>query len=96
MKFIFPKNYTFKNKLLGFIDYTTAIFNLVFSTITFSILHLLITSLILKISLFIIICFPIALFSILGFNGENFLYVFSYILKYYINQKLFFYNKNRH
>ena len=27
MKFIFPQNYNFKTKLLGFIDYTTLILN---------------------------------------------------------------------
>ena len=27
MKFIFPQNYNFKNKLLGIIDYSTAFFN---------------------------------------------------------------------
>lgn len=25
MKFIFPKNYTFKNKIFGIIDYSTAL-----------------------------------------------------------------------
>ena len=30
MKFIFPQNYNFDNKLLGFIDYTTVILNIVF------------------------------------------------------------------
>ena len=29
MKFIFPQNYDFKNKLFGFIDYSTVIFNLI-------------------------------------------------------------------
>ena len=29
MKFIFPKNYNFKNKLFGFIDYSTIFINLI-------------------------------------------------------------------
>ena len=28
MKFIFPQNYNFKNKLFGFLDYSTIFFNL--------------------------------------------------------------------
>ena len=28
LKFIFPQNYNFNNKLFGTIDYTTAIFNI--------------------------------------------------------------------
>lgn len=27
MKFIIPENYDFKNRLFGFMDYSTAIFN---------------------------------------------------------------------
>ena len=40
MKFIFPQNYNFKNKLLGIIDYSTAFFNLIIYGISFLILHL--------------------------------------------------------
>ena len=29
MNFIFPKNYNFKNKFLGFIDYTTIFINII-------------------------------------------------------------------
>ena len=35
MCFIFPQNYSFKNKLFGFIDYTTVIFNLFLYLIIF-------------------------------------------------------------
>ena len=30
MKFIFPQNYNFKNKLFGIIDYSSLIFNIIF------------------------------------------------------------------
>jgi len=30
MKFIFPQNYKYKNKLLGIMDYSTALINLSF------------------------------------------------------------------
>ena len=29
MKFIFPQNYNFKNKLFGFLDYSTIFLNLI-------------------------------------------------------------------
>lgn len=91
MKFIFPQNYNFNNKLLGVFDYTTIIFNIIWDIIIFSLLNLLFNSINIKILLFIIFCFPLLLFSILGFNGENIVYIFSYIIKFIFNNKLFFY-----
>ena len=35
MKFIFPKNYNFKNKFLGFIDYTTIFINIIWDGLIF-------------------------------------------------------------
>ena len=39
MKFIFPQNYNFTSKLLGFIDYTTVILNIIWGIITFSFVY---------------------------------------------------------
>ncbi len=94
MKFIFPQNYNFKNKILGIIDYTTAFFNVVWYILVFLITNIIFKNLQIKIFIFILLCFPLFLFSISGFNGENIFYVFKYILKYFIKQKLYFYNKN--
>ena len=44
MKFIFPQNFNFKNKILGIIDYPTAIFNVIYFLIIWFICKLLITS----------------------------------------------------
>lgn len=93
MKFIFPQNYNFKNKLLGIIDYSTAIFNIVWAIVVFCLMNIFFTSLNLKIFFFIFLCFPILLLSISGFNGESFLYVFSYMLHFAFKQKLYLYNK---
>lgn len=93
MKFIFPQNYNFNNKIFGVIDYSTAIFNIIWITFIFIILNLLFNSLTLKIFFGIILCFPILLLSFVGFNGENIVYVFSYLFKFIIKQKLFLYNK---
>ena len=91
MKFIFPQNYNFKNKIFGFIDYPTAILNIVWAAFIFSILDLFFTNLTFKICAFIILCFPLLLFSIFGFNHENILYVIIYIFKYVKNKKLYLY-----
>ena len=93
MKFIFPQNYTFNNKLFGIIDYTTAIFNIVWFLFIFLLVNIFFSSLILKIIFTIIFCFPILLLSIIGFNGENIVYVFSYLFNFIKKQKIYFYNK---
>ena len=93
MKFIFPKNYDFNTKLFGLIDYSTAILNVFWSVIVFVVINIIFKSLNIKIFLFIICSFPVLLFSIIGINGENVIYVFSYIIKYILKQKLYFYEK---
>lgn len=93
MKFIFPQNYNFNNKLFGFIDYSTAIFNIIWISLIILISNLLFNTLSIKLFICITLCFPLILLSFIGFNGENIIYVFSYILKFLFKQKLFFYNK---
>lgn len=93
MKFIFPQNYDFRNKLLGIIDYSTVIANIIWDIFIFIIINVLFTSINLKIFFCIFLCFPILLLSISGFNGENFLYVFSYMFNFAFKQKLYLYNK---
>ena len=93
MKFIFPQNYNFNNKLFGSIDYTTAILNIIWIIFIISISNLLFSNLTIKIFICIIFCFPLVLLSFVGLNGENIVYVLSYIIKFLIRQKLFFYSK---
>ena len=93
MNFIIPQNYNFKNKLLGIIDYSTAFFNIIWYVIFFIIINTLFNNWNIKIFLLISLCFPITLFSIIGFNGEPFVYVFKYILKYIFRPKLYLYKK---
>lgn len=94
MKFIFPQNYAFKNKLFGFIDYSTLILNIVWDAFMFCLLDILISNITIKLSLLIVFCFPLLLFSIIGFNHENFLNVLVYLFKFIKNPKIYFYNKN--
>lgn len=91
MKYIFPTNYNFKNKILGIIDYPTMIFNIVFFLIVFFIFNTIFKSLNLKIIFIVIFYFPIFLFSIIGFNHENILYCLFYIIKYFIKPKIYLY-----
>ena len=93
MKFIFPKNYDFKNKLFGIIDYSTVFINLIWFGFVFILINLFFHNLNIKIFLFILLCFPFLLISISGFNGENFVYVFRYIFTFFVKQKLFLYLK---
>ena len=91
MKYIFPQNYTFKNKLFGIIDYSTLILNVIWDAFIFCLLDIFVPNISIKISCFIILCFPLLLFSIIGFNGENIIYVFSYIIKFMLKPKILLY-----
>ena len=91
MKFIFPQNYNFKNKLLGFIDYPTAILNLVWCVFVFCFINLLFNNINVKIFIFITLCFPVLLISIIGFNHENIVYVAVYVTKFIRNPKIYLY-----
>lgn len=94
MNFIIPHNYNFKNKIFGIIDYSTAFFNITWYVTSFALLNLIFRNWNIKIFLLISMCFPITLFSIVGFNREPIVYVFKYILKYIFRPKLYLYMKN--
>ena len=93
MKFIFPQNYKFNTKLLGIMDYQTAIINLIWGGIVFLIVNTIFRSLSLKICLFIIAMFPMLIFSIVGINGDNLICVVIYMSKFIIKPKLLFYSR---
>ena len=94
MKFIFPQNYNFNSKLLGFIDYTTVILNILWGFFIFLISYLLIPNITLKISCFIVFFLPFFLFSIIGFNHEKMLYIIKYLYKYIFSPKIYLYKKS--
>ena len=91
MKFIFPKNYNFKSKLFGIIDYSTAIINVIWYILVFFLLAILPILLTIKLCVFVLLCFPLFLFSIVGFHNENIFYVFLYMIKYLKSKKIYFY-----
>lgn len=94
MKFIIPQNYDFKNKLFGFMDYSTAIFNVIWALIVFVLTNIFPFTINIKIGIFISLYFPLLLFSFFGFNNENILYVFYYIFKFIKNRRIYFYGKD--
>lgn len=93
MKFIFPQNYRFKNKLLGVIDYSTAIINVIFYLFVFSICNLFLHNLTIKVFLFVSLCFPVFILSVTGLNNENVFLVLLYVFKFFKNRKIYLYKK---
>ena len=93
MKFIFPQNYNFKLKLFGFIDYSTAILNILIWLITYFFINIFLKNLYIRLIVFISICFPILIISIIGINHENIIYVFKYLIKYLKNRHIYLYIK---
>ena len=89
MKFIFPRNYNFKNKFLGIFDYSTLIINIIFYLFVFCVCN----NNTIKIFIFISTCFPLFILSITSLNNENIFLVLIYIIKFYKNRKIYLYKK---
>lgn len=93
IKFIFPQNYKFNNKLFGFIDYSSAFINILWNIFLFCVLNLLFKNIYLKISLFILFSLPLFIITFVGINHENIFYVINYIYKFIKNRHLYFFDK---
>ena len=93
MKFIIPQNYDLNPKILGIIDYPSAILDVTWSGIIFILLKIIHRTISFKIFLFTIGVLPLIIFSIVGVNGENIIYVIKYMTKYIINPKVLLYEK---
>ena len=93
MKFIFPQNYNFKSKILGFIDYSTAILDVIWCILVFGLINIFNIGINFKLFIFVIFTFPVLIFSIVGFNGESIINVSYYLIKYVLNPKVLLYKK---
>ena len=93
MKFIFPKNYDFKSKLFGFIDYSTAIIDGIIALVLYFISCILFDSIFYKIYFFISLFLPILLLSIFGFQKENIFEVLSYMIYFTFHNHVFLFEK---
>lgn len=93
MNFIIPKNYKFKAKLLGMIDYSTALLHAVWAGILYVFVNFLFSALSTKIYCFAGLFLPFFLFSMIAANGENMISIIVYVIKFYRKQKIFLYQK---
>lgn len=91
MKFIFPQNYKYNNKIFGMIDYSTAITNVLWYVVVFFMINAIFNSISIKIFLFVLLCFPFFLISIIGFNHENMILVILYVIKFIKNRQVYLY-----
>ena len=94
MKFIFPQNYDFSHKLLGFIEYTTLFLNLFWAGIVYLFSLIFSSYTPLQVAVFIILFLPVLLFSIIGFNHEKMVYILKYIFTFVFLPKCYLYHKN--
>lgn len=94
MKFIIPENYDFKNRLLGFMDYSTAIFNVLWALFVLLLVNIFPLSINIKVGTFITLYFPLFIFSVFGFHNENIIYVLAYLFHFIKNSKIYFYGKD--
>lgn len=93
MKFTIPQNYNLKNKLFGVLDYSTIFINIIWIYFIFSITFIFPISLYAQLSITVIFCLPLLLFSILGISGENIFQIIIYLLKYIFKPKLYIFYK---
>lgn len=91
MKFIFPRNYNFKNKILGVIDYSTAIFNLILLFLIYFLISIFIKNLSSKLLFLIIFYFPIFLLTLFCSQNESVVFMFFYIIKFLLKPKIYLY-----
>ena len=93
MKFIFPQNYRFQQKLFGFIEYSTLFLNGIWGIFFYFISCIFFKNFTLKIAIFIILFFPVLLFSIIGFNHEKITYIIKYLYFFMKSPKYYLYRK---
>lgn len=93
MHFIFPKNYDFRPKIFGILDYSTAIIDVILGIIIYFLINIFVKNINIKINIFISLYLPVILFSILGINQESFSSIIRYTFKFIKNQNVYLYNK---
>lgn len=94
MKFIFPKNYKYRAKILGFVDYVTALIDLLIGIALFLILKVFVKNIWTGIYIFIILYVPMILLSVLAAEGENLIEYFIRIIRFMKRRGVYFYSKN--
>lgn len=95
MRFIFPQNYRFRTRLLGFFDYSTLIFNLIWFIFLFSISNIFFNSIEIRILFCTSLFLPIFLISFIYLRQENIFSFFISIYHFFKNRRIYFYSKIR-
>jgi len=93
INFIFPRNFDFKSKLFGLVDYFTLFIDIIWFTFIFCLLNTFFKNVNIKIFLSISLCFPILILSITGLSNENIFFVLTFLFKYFLRPSLYLYNK---
>ena len=93
MKYIIPKNYDFKPKLFGIIEYRFGIFVLSLSFILIFVLNNINILAIIKIQILLLIIIPILMIGTIGVRGEKLFDILKILLLYALKQKVFFFSK---
>lgn len=93
INFIFPKNYNFSFKLFGIFSYSAILINIIYGFLLYVFISFLFKTFIIKFYIFIIFFIPVFLFSVLTHSNENIFLVLSYVIKFFIRPKLYFYDK---
>lgn len=93
MKYIIPKNYDIKPKILGTFNFYSLLITLIAVIITYVIISLFDITFINKISICIIINLPIFLLLNFGIESENILFIILYLMIYMFSKKVYLYDK---
>jgi hypothetical protein len=91
MKFIIPKNYNYHLKILGLIDYPTAIFNLLVLGLLWLLFSPLFPNILRKTAVVIILYLPLLLITIVESQNESSIYRIYYIIKFFVKPKIYLY-----
>lgn len=95
LRFIFPQNYHFHTRILGFFDYPTLVFNLIWFVFLFVISNILFKSIEIKIVFCTSLFLPIFLISFIYLKQENVFSFFMSIYHFLKSRRIYFYSKIR-
>lgn len=93
VRYIIPRNYDFKPKLFGLIEYRLGVFVTGLILVLILIFHNINIPAILKIQIIIVINMPILMLGTIGVRGESLFDIIKLLLSYYFKQKIYFYEK---
>lgn len=91
--YVIPKNYDFKPKLFGMIEYRLGIFITILTLTLIFIFNNINIPAVTKIQIILILNIPILMVGTIGVRGEKLFDILKILLVYYLKPKLYFYSK---